>query len=386
MEGGFLVGAMIVTRLKAANWRNFRKIDISLENRVFAVGPNASGKSNFLDIFAFLNALAKRGGGLFSAVEERGGFSDLKCRAGDCDSFEISVALGTEKQPEKWIYEIGVGCGSSIPFLRYERVFCDGEKILDRPEKADSEDPVRLEQTFLETGVLNSSFREIAVFFSETVQHSWSPTFSGGRSRRAGFSRIDIDDSAYPFFSELRAAPPEIRKNRIAKIERVLQLVLPQLKQLGYSKINESEIRLETVFDHWRPGEKLAQEHFSEGTLRLISILWTLLASRSLLLLEEPELSLHPSVVRYLPGLIYRMKRKEPGQTILTTHSPELLSDPGIDASEVILFLPEEEGVSVVSAADVPEAKALIDAGLSIGEIVLPRSEPARIEELGFFE
>ncbi|MFW5773293.1 MAG: AAA family ATPase, partial [Tangfeifania sp.] len=45
---------MIISRIKLKNWKNFKEIDVQLRNRIFIVGPNASGKSNFLDVFRFL--------------------------------------------------------------------------------------------------------------------------------------------------------------------------------------------------------------------------------------------------------------------------------------------------------------------------------------------
>ena len=40
------------------NWKNFARVELELQNRVFLVGPNAAGKSNFLDAFRFLRAIA----------------------------------------------------------------------------------------------------------------------------------------------------------------------------------------------------------------------------------------------------------------------------------------------------------------------------------------
>lgn len=42
---------MRITQVTAYNWRNFKKVDFPIENRLFVVGPNASGKSNLLDLF-----------------------------------------------------------------------------------------------------------------------------------------------------------------------------------------------------------------------------------------------------------------------------------------------------------------------------------------------
>ena len=41
-------------RLNLQSWRNFTEVEVDLQRRVFLVGPNASGKSNFLDVFRFL--------------------------------------------------------------------------------------------------------------------------------------------------------------------------------------------------------------------------------------------------------------------------------------------------------------------------------------------
>ena len=66
---------------------------------------------------------------------------------------------------------------------------------------------------------------------------------------------------------------------------------------------------------------------FSDGTLRLIGLFWTLLDGDAPLLLEEPELSLHTAIVKKLPALFYRMQRKRKRQIFVSTHSWEMLQD-----------------------------------------------------------
>ncbi|MEO5378464.1 MAG: AAA family ATPase [Magnetococcus sp. DMHC-6] len=64
---------MLIAHLELDNWRNFKHIDVKLRPRQFILGPNASGKSNLLDVFRFLRDIAKEGGGLQKAVSDRGG-------------------------------------------------------------------------------------------------------------------------------------------------------------------------------------------------------------------------------------------------------------------------------------------------------------------------
>lgn len=63
---------MYISRVKLYNWKNFRECDVRLSQRCFAVGANATGKSNFLDVFRFLRDIVKEGGGLQAAVNVRG--------------------------------------------------------------------------------------------------------------------------------------------------------------------------------------------------------------------------------------------------------------------------------------------------------------------------
>ena len=46
---------MRITKLKLNNWKNFQNVDVTLHSRMFLVGVNAAGKSNFLDAFRFIS-------------------------------------------------------------------------------------------------------------------------------------------------------------------------------------------------------------------------------------------------------------------------------------------------------------------------------------------
>jgi|SRR5581483_11542484 len=83
------------TRLHLENWRNFTKVDVELQRRVFLVGPNASGKSNLLDVFRFLHDLVTVGGGFRGAVDERrGGVSSIRSLAAPSFSEYCDPHLG----------------------------------------------------------------------------------------------------------------------------------------------------------------------------------------------------------------------------------------------------------------------------------------------------
>ena len=143
---------------------------------------------------------------------------------------------------------------------------------------------------------------------------------------------------------------------------------------------------LEARYRHWRPQPARHDEQsFSDGTLRLIGLLWSLLegrADRGPTLLDEPELSLHTSVVRQLPTVFTRTRSAGGPQVLVSTHSREILEDPGVGMDEAVVLYPGGEGTEAVSAAGIPNIQYLLDAGLSLAEILCPRTEPESIPDL----
>ena len=139
-------------------------------------------------------------------------------------------------------------------------------------------------------------------------------------------------------------------------------------------------------YRHWRSqGAWQGEEQFSDGTLRLMGLLWVIMEKGGPLLLEEPELSLHPEVVRALPQMLKRMQRRIPRQLFLSTHSPELLFDEGIGLDETFLLFPETEGAKVVAAEALTDVCALLDGGLSLAEAAIPKTRPPKAQELSLF-
>ena len=80
------------------------------------------------------------------------------------------------------------------------------------------------------------------------------------------------------------------------------------------------------------------------------------------------------------------MQRNRRRQVLVSTHSDALLTEQGIDGREVLLLTAAKEGTEVRVAADIDEVRALLESGLTVGEVVLPRTKPAGAEQLGFFE
>jgi predicted ATPase len=373
------------TRLALRNWRNFSQIEVNLQRRGFLVGPNASGKSNFLDAFRFLRDIVSVGGGFQAAINERDGVSRLRCFAArQYSDVVVHVQVGDDSELADWEYELHLTQKRQRPNITVERVIHRGQILLDRPDSGDKSDPERLTQTFLEQVNANKPFRELAEFFGSVHYYHIVPQLVREPDRSVG----KTNDPFGGDFLELVARTPEkTRKSKLRRIKAALEVAVPQLADLELGRDDKGTPYLLGKYSHWRPqGAWLTQRHFSDGTLRLMGLLWALLQDAGPLLLEEPELSLHSGVVRFLPQMFARIQRRSGRQLLISTHSSELLRDEGIGLDEVLVLEPGLEGTLVRTAASIPEVRELLEGGLSMADAIIPRTGPERVQQLTLFE
>ena len=371
-----------VTRLELQAWRNFsRQTEIHLGGRAFFIGPNASGKSNILDALRFLRDVA--GDGLQGAVAVRGGMSEIRSlHTRRFPGVRIAVDVGSREQPARWSYELHfrVHPQKHVPVIEGERVSRNGETILERPDDKDREDAERLTQTHLEQVSENQKFRVLGRFFL-SVRYLHIVPHVVREFRRDGDYRDDPFGS--DFLERIAATNKRSRESRLKRIQEALRAAVPQFEKIELERDLTGDWHLYADYKHWRP--KAARQNeatFSDGTLRLLGLLWSLAEQGGPLLLEEPELSLHDALVSRLAPIMARMNRKTGRQVLVTTHSVALLRDRGIDLREIHLLDPGEEGTVVRSAAELDDVAALIEQGFSPGEAIMPRAAARDIHQL----
>ena len=376
--------AVQISRIKLKNWRNFGSAEASkLADVSYILGPNASGKSNLLDAVRFLRDVAKtKGGGLQDAIESRGGMKKLRCLHARRDTdVVIEVDVSNNDGAIAWTYELGFNlppAGSREPEVKKECVwrFDNGRKrrLLNRPDSQDGADKFRLRETHMEQISANSEFRELAAFFGDTTYVHLVPQLLKFGEQMGG-RVLEEDPFGQEFMLRISRTPSKTRTARLKRIEGALQSIVPHLQDLQFVKDDVTgQPHLEIKFKHHRPhGARQREDQFSDGTLRLLSLLWLLQdTSNSPLLLEEPELSLNEKIVQQLARIISDIMRKSRSrrQILISTHSEALLSNPGIDPNGLILVEPSAEGSSLRKVSE--EEKSGLRAGLSPAEVVLP--------------
>lgn len=377
--------ALRFTQVYLENWRNFTQVEVGLQRRVFLVGPNASGKSNLLDIFRFLSDVVSVGGGFQEAVRKRGGVSRLRCLAArQYPEIAIQVRVGTDEMPSAWEYEIRFTQDNrQRPLLKKERVAKDGTNILVRPDDHDRQDQERLTQTYLEQVNANQAFRDMADFLGSVRYLHIVPQLVREPDRSVGKSK---DPFGGDFLEQVAGTPEKTQKARLRRIRDALRIAVPQLQELELWRDNRGTPHLRGKYEHWRAqGAWQTEEQFSDGTLRLLGLLWAIQDGAGPLLLEEPELSLHPEVVRLMPQMFARAQRRSGRQILLSTQSADVLRDDGIGLDEVLLLQPGKEGTAVRPASAFAEIEALLEGGVSLAEAVLPRTRPQEVQQLALF-
>lgn len=377
------------TRLRLKNWKNFLGFDVLLQDRTFLIGPNASGKSNFLDVFRFLRDIAHEEGGFQRAVNERGGVSKIRSLwARKSPVVFIETDIGDKNNPSRWRYRLAFSqTPQRRPVVKEEAVFKEGRQLFHRTEE---EPEIERTQTFLEQVSKHRDFLEL-VRFLQSVHYQHIVPQLVRQKEQYRYYGSGPDPYGFDFLAQISDTPKKERERRLRAIHRILLQVIPGLESIEFYLDGRGIPHLRAKFQNWRYRGAWQDEHdLSDGTLRLMGFLWSLLDRKTrVLLLEEPELSLHAYVVSRLPYLLAETQRDAPKQAIVSTHAVEMFRDKGarnVSLQEILLLIPAKEGTEVKIAKDFEEIRLLVESGLSPADAIEDLTAPPELKQASHFE
>jgi len=385
----------MIRLVEALNYRCLRYVSQRLDDFHVLVGPNASGKTTFLDALAFLGDLVSEG--LEKAVGERTqDFRDMVWRRTD-GRIELAVELEMPEDRRKLLerqtwslirYEVAVGTdpqSGEVGILE--------EKVLLKPSEERS--PIQrtlfpAEPTAPETLISPKTTRGTKTivnkvaggndnFYDETGR-GWDHAFKLG-PRRSALANLPEDESKFPVATWLKGVlmegvqrlilnstlmrnpspPGQPRKfrpdgsNLPWAIERLktdapvrhaewvahVRTALPDIEDV--KTVERPEDRSRYLVICYRDKLEVPSWTASDGTLRLLAL--TLIAYLSKLtgvyLIEEPENGVHPRAVE---TVFQSLSSVYDAQILLATHSPVILSI--AEPSQVLCFSKVESGAA----------------------------------------
>lgn len=321
-----------LVRIHLSGFRSIRELDLELRDLTVLIGANGSGKSNLVRFFDMVSYLLS--GDLQLFVARAGGGSSL-LHYGPKETPALHASLEFDNDGTRSEYRF------SLSFAAPDRlIFTDEHVEFQRPgEPAPFEKTLGVGQTEAHLGAaanadIASVERTVARVFMNRLRGMQSYHFHDTSENSRIRMNQDVARNRHlmshggnlaSFLYMLRSAHPR----HFERIEATCRSVVPYFREfvLAPNSENPGTIRL-----RWRdnnPDYEFGPEHLSDGSLRAMAIVTALLQPEELLpsvvIMDEPELGLHPSGVRLIAQLLRSVATKR--QVLIATQSPRLLSE-----------------------------------------------------------
>jgi predicted ATPase len=369
----------MITKVEARSYRCLRNVSQDLKPFDLLIGPNASGKSSFMDVILFFSDVTSKG--LEAAVSKRTeNFHDLVWGR-EHSAFQIAIEARIPKS-----------CSMNADGVPWERIRYQIEATIDV-----ASDKLRLQSE--EVKLLAPENDRVSPYLTITRGPDSKVAFhreegaSQGYSYElhANYSTIANlpDETQFPAATWLKnllqervwcvvldpaslrmPSPPSLvperritgsnlardvasfhrrAPNRYAEWEAHLKTALPDLRAVTTQFRPEDRHRY--LMLRYENGVEVPSWMLSDGTLRLLAL--TLLAysseSGSVYLIEEPENGVHPTAIE---AIYQSLSSMYDGQALVATHSPILVSL--ARPEEIICFRKGEQGAETMAGEDHP--------------------------------
>lgn len=388
----------MITLIEALGYRCLRDIRQPLGPFHVLVGPNASGKTTFLDVIAFLGRLVSDGSD--AAIEERtSNFYDLLWRH-EGTRFELAIealiprelrrrVIGNEPEVVRYEVVVGLDPRSQERGIRAERVLLKGKSAPAIISGKQFPGVAGVPRTLIEPPSKSQTHTSLSRTDSGTFFHAEAPvsdlrTWKSSSKKilkRSAFRSLSVDEDLFPVTywfrdllsagnqplvlneSLLRRASPPGQGQGFRPDGSNLPWVVADLRQRSHERFQQWIAHLRTAFpdlDDIKTIERPEDRHrylvlrygeglevpswmASDGTLRMLAL--TLPAYlddfKGIYLIEEPENGIHPRAIETMTQSLSSVYN---AQVLLATHSPVILST--VEPEQVLCFSKSSEGAT----------------------------------------
>lgn len=351
------------SRLTISGFRRLQKVEFPLAPLTVVIGANGVGKTSLLDVMSLLAASAA--GRLNGAISELGGISSLLTYDG-CDRLGMVLSMNVEnREPIEYSIDIvpsALAYSIENETLTQRRKSPDPFKYIDSHladiryfEKGEG----RFQRPNWQHNQMESSLAQVPKMFTEPEQ------FRGALASSTLYHALNVAPRA-PVRMPQPMQPAQLpgkdgedlvsclyylretERDRFDSIEDTLRVAFPAFERLEFPPVAAGTMALA-----WKDRNftrQLYAHQLSEGTLRFLWLA-ALLHSPALpaiTMIDEPEVSLHPEMLRLLAELFREASQRT--QLIVATHSDRLVRF--LEPEELAVMNVEENGCSTIARAD----------------------------------
>ncbi|MFQ5456653.1 MAG: AAA family ATPase [Nitrospirota bacterium] len=417
---------MAIKRIKISNFKSFRELELSLDRFSLLIGANASGKSNFIQIFRFLRDIANHD--MDNAISMQGGCDYLRnIGIGSSMDFSLEIlfdtdfefAVGSAEKEKRGIkikvyeaiYKFSLkfskkGLGYEITkdeliqrcrLVRLERQpVCratgrkeeteqigEGEIILSNvngkvkptlklPEKLSTKEgeifPLFLKDRSLPPGLLlfQTPFYlmpPIERIFSDISIYDFDPKLPKKSAPITGKAELEEDGSNLAIV--LKNIIEDEDKKR--KFSNFIKYLLPFVSDIDVERFADKSLLFKLQENYFKD-QYLPAFLLSDGTINITAILIALYFEKNLstIIIEEPERNIHPHLISKVVDMMKDASRNK--QIIVTTHNPEIVKY--ADIENILLVSRGKEGFSTISKpCEKEEVKTFLENEMGIEEL-----------------
>lgn len=386
---------MLIRNLKVSRLLSFgpEGIDLPMRPLNVLIGANGCGKSNFVEVLNLLKYAPVR---FDSPIMMGGGIKEWIWKSEGIDSLgyaEIEVVLDDSLPADTsgFHHHIAFGSSGAQVLVEHEAIFHaeisgqnggsdvyyeyrDGHVLLQDNQLPNSNpllreinaskldfrvsilsqmrDPDRYRVfDYLQRGYNGIQiYREWTFGPGSTMRSSQLPDAPAGEVGRAGRNMVSVI-----------AAMKRKEKNRMVE---ELGSLYSEIEDVRVAPAGGGALQL---FIEEKGGREISAERLSDGTLRYLFLLAILLQPDPppLMVIEEPELGLHPDVIPKLAALLIEASART--QIVITTHSRMLVDALGDDPESVIVC-EKHNGESTFERLDGERMKVWLEK-YSLGEL-----------------
>ncbi len=352
----------MLKRLTINGFRSIRQTALDLRDLNVLVGPNGVGKSNLVACFRLLNEMMGRRLQQYLHATGRAG-TNLHYGPEQVPQMELELHFEVENGTDTYVLKLARVAGDTMMFSEETLIFHQtGYPSPKVVELGGGHPETRVGQKAEEGDITAKTIRYLLNRCRVFNFHDMSP---GARVRQrcfAGDNRWIMPDAA-----NLPAVLYRLKQERLPVYERIVEQTRRLAPFFDDFELAPSESR--DIHLNWRhrdSGTLFGPQQFSDGTLRAICLVSLLLQPRDsmplLMVLDEPEMGLHPQALDVVASLFRQARRH--AQIIATTHSSTFLDS---FEPEDVLIVERRNGATSFHRHGGPALDAWVDE-YSMGE------------------